>query len=148
MPIAVVDPQKYERYELKSLPDGYVMLRPLTYGMKLERRTKASRMTMRDEGPQDHKPKGGGSPVVSLETYEDWTVEFDFANCIGDHNLEITEGQKVDFSSRIGWKFLDPRIGSEIEMLIYNLNEGEGEETVEDFTKRLSSSSPDPTPAP
>lgn len=138
MPIAAVDPQKYERHELTSLEGAYVMLRPLPYGKKVERRAKSSKMSMRQDGPQDRQPKGGNAPVLELQQLEDWTTQFDFAYCIGEHNLQNLDGSPINFSTTLGWAMLDPRVGSEIEEILFKLNEGEDQETLEDFTKRAT----------
>lgn len=153
MPIVTIDPGNYERFELKSAPanpsdpndeNGYVMLRPLPYGMKLSRRSKATKMMMRSQ-PQ---ARGGGKStqqaenVFEVESMDEWAVAFDFQYCIGDHNLQDSKGNKIDFATNTHMKIkmLDPRVGTEIEMLIDNLNNAEDEESLEDFLKRSSTS--------
>lgn len=164
MPIVTVDPTHYDRFELKSAPadpndpndePGYVMLRPLPFGMKLSRSDKALRMSMQ-RGPQDRKSKGD-EPRIDLETANEWTTHFDFAYCIGDHNLTDNRKVKVDFTKPMSVKLLDPKVGSEIESLIDKLNEDEDTESAEDLVRRsigsyeVESTTLDtggPTPAP
>ncbi len=145
MPVATVNPNEYQRFDLKTAPpDGYVMLRPLPYGMKLTRRDKAAKMVMHSQAPQ----RGRGRMAVSeasvkteLETANEWATHYDFAYCIGEHNLTDANGQLLDFASTMTLKLLDPRVGSEIEELLFALNEEEDAETLEDFLKRRDESS-------
>jgi len=48
MPAAVVDLNSTEKFELKSLPEGFVVLRKMTYGQKLVRQQNAQVMTKFD----------------------------------------------------------------------------------------------------
>jgi hypothetical protein len=146
MPKVTIDPETYVRVDLKNAPggegeeDGYVMLRPLPYGMKLTRRDKATRMKMMAE-----MPKGGRGVVenqhIELETYSEWATAFDFAYCIGEHNLQTADGSLIDFTNAMSLKMLDPKVGSEIELAINRLNEDEDEELLEDFLQRSTTSS-------
>lgn len=151
MPKVTLDPNQVERFELKSAladpndpndENGWVKLRPLPYGMKLSRRSKATRMMMRQSGP----PKKGQrqqdqEQVVELESMDEWAVAHDFAYCLVDHNLLDAAGNKLDFSNPMTFKLLDPKVGSEIERLIDELNNEEGEESFEDFLARSTISS-------
>lgn len=147
MPIATIDPEKYERYELKTAKanperagdeDGYVMLRPLPFGMKLERRDKATKMSM-----EAQTGRGGtdATQKFELETLSKWSRAYDFKHCIGEHNLQSPDGNLLDFGNVMTLQLLDPKIGSELESLIDSLNEDESEESLEDFTKRVTSQS-------
>lgn len=149
MPVGTIDPNEYQRFELKSLPpDGFIMLRPLPYGMKLTRRDKAAKLVMRSEAPQRGargRMSGAGDGMnevkSELETANEWSTLFDFRYCIGDHNITDVNGEKLDFSNAMTLKTLHPRLGSEIEELIYALNEDEDEESLQDFLKRRDASS-------
>lgn len=149
MPVVTVDPSDFERFDLKSAPadpkvagdePGYVMLRPLPYGMKLTRADKALKMSMRQE-PMDHQPKGGSPQTIDLQTAQEWTTHFDFAYCIGSHNLTDKNGALLDFTKPMALKMLNPKVGQEISTLIDSLNNDEDEETMEDFLKRATTSS-------
>lgn len=147
-PIVTVDPKEYERFELKSAPpDGFVMLRPLPYGMKLSRRSKATKMMMRSQPIQDRKAKGAQTQeqVFEVESMDEWAVAFDFAYCIGDHNLQNRDGSLIQFDKNTVMKIrlLDPKVGTEVEKLIDTLNNDEDEESLEDFLKRQDTSSSD-----
>lgn len=139
MPIGTVDPNKYDRFDLKTLPDGYVMLRPLPFGMKLERRDKATKMSM-------EAAAGRGSDSTQkfeLETLSKWSRAYDFKHCIGEHNITDVNDVQLDFGNPMTLQLLNPKLGSELESLIDKLNEDESEESLEDFTKRLTLSSPE-----
>lgn len=146
MPQVTVNPEEYQRFELASAPpDGYVMLRPLPYGMKLSRRSKATKMMMRSQAPVKGQKQVQTDQIFELESMDEWAVAHDFGYCIGDHNLEDSKGNKLDFANPMTLKLLDPRVGSEIERLIDDLNNEEGEESLEDFLARSTSSSEDVT---
>lgn len=143
MPVATVDPASTVHKELKTAPpDGFVDIRPLPFGMKLERRSKATRMMMRM--PTSKK----GEKVeqsYEVESMDEMTIGFDFSYCIVDHNLTDVNDNKLDFTNKMTLKLLDPRIGSEIERYIGELNEEEDEESLEDFMQRSTTSSEDET---
>lgn len=143
MPVATVDPTVTEHKELKTAPpDGFVDLRPLPFGMKLERRSKATRMMMR----MPNTPKGQKvEQSYEVESMDEMTIAYDFAYCIVDHNLTDVNGVKLDFTNKLTLKALDPRIGSEIERYITELNEDEDEESLEDFMRRSTMSSEEGT---
>jgi|SRR5580765_337043 len=133
MPDVTVDTGSYQRYDLKSAPpDGFVMLRPLPYGMKLTRRDKASKMKMQTEQGRGRKT----TSEIELETLNEWAVAHDFAYCIGEHNLTDKNDALLDFTNPMTLKTLNPKVGSEIEKYIDELNEDEDEESLEDFLKR------------
>lgn len=146
MPIATVDPATTVRVDLESCEGGYVELRPLPYGKKLERRDKQAKMFMRSRPTQQGKGRmaSNDDAVMEFETANEWAVQFDFAYCVVDHNLTDKNEQKLDFTNAMIFKTLDPRIGTEIEYAIADLNELEDEEDMEDFTKRSSASSANP----
>lgn len=143
MPVVTVDPSDFVRRDLKSAPDGFVMLRPLPYGMKLTRRDKATRMMMKAEAPKGGRGAAEKS-TIELETYSEWATLFDFAYCIGEHNLENSDGSLLDFTKPLTLKFLNPKVGSELEKYINELNEDEDEESMEDFHQRLATSLEEP----
>jgi len=155
MPVVTVDPNKYDKHPVKSAPadpniegdeDGYVMLRPLPYGMKLKIRDQSTKMFMRASQPKRQK----GKLTQAATKEEDAVLEFEstteasnfltFAYCIGDHNLLDSAHNKVDFTSPMAFKQLDPIVGSELEVMIDDLNRGEDEESFEDFLKRSTDS--------
>jgi hypothetical protein len=152
MPVVTVDPNDYQRYDLKSAPadpddptdeQGYVMLRPLPYGMKLTMRDKSIKQRMMLAQPkrgQQQTQEGEATPV-ELETASEWSSHFEMSYCIGDHNLTDRNKRKIDFTNPMSLKLLNPKVGSEIEKLLFDLNQDEDEESIEDFLKRSSTSS-------
>jgi hypothetical protein len=141
MPVVTVDPGDYDRFPLTSAPadpndpndeDGYIMARPLPYGMKLKRRDRSSKMTMR-----------GDKKDASLElgSFIEGNVKFDFGYCIGEHNLKDKNGNLVDFTQPTAFALLDPRVGDEIESILNKINGDEDEEDASDFQRQSSSSS-------
>lgn len=132
MPKATVS-QDHVRQDLKTLPGGFVVLRQLPYHEMLVRRDGAMKMSMEggDSASKDSK--------IDISMLQTWTREYEFKNCIVEHNLEDNEGQLLDFNSPMALRILDPRIGTEIETYIDALN-SPTEEELELFTKLATSS--------
>lgn len=143
MPRATVNTEAI-RYDLKTCPDGFVMLRALPYGKMLERREKASRMTM----DQEVRRGRGSSQRIDFSMMQRWTRQFEFENCIVDHNLENDTGQKLNFSMAGTLEIMDPKIGAEIEKLIDELNQDEEVEDLDDFPLPSTPSSESETTSP
>lgn len=153
MPVVTVDPNDYQRFDLKSAPadpddptdeQGYVMLRPLPYGMKLTMRDKSIKQRMMLAQPkrgQSQAQREAESTPVELETASEWSTHYEMSYCIGDHNLTDRNKRKIDFTNPMSLKLLNPKVGSEIEKLLFELNRDEDEESLEDFLKRSSISS-------
>jgi hypothetical protein len=116
------------------------MVRPLPYGMKLSRRDKATKMSMEVAARKRSRGEETGQKL-DLEQLNEASVQFDFSYCIGDHNLLDAAGNKLDFANPMTIKLLDPKVGSEIESILSDLNEDMDEESLEDFIKRSTSSS-------
>jgi hypothetical protein len=149
MPIATIDPNSTERFYLKSLPPedgdnpdsgGWVDLRPLPYGMKLTQRDKSVRQIMEVKAPKRGQ-KPDDTIKSEMETASEWSNFFEMSYCIVDHNLTDAQGVKLDFTNKLVFKQLNPKVGSEIEQLLFDLNREEGEETLEDFLSRSTTSS-------
>lgn len=136
MPRATVS-QEVVHKDLKTLEGGFVDLKQLSYDQILERRDKAMKMSM------EQKPnrKKDDTAKIDFESAMQWDRFFAFSNCIVDHNLEDDAGKPLDFSNSMTLRILDPKVGSEIEKYIEEMNEDEDEESMEDFMKRHSSSS-------
>lgn len=146
----VVEPQRYDL--TKSLPatngneGGFIMARPLPFGMKLERRDKSLKMSMEQKStPRGKNRRRTQEDVqkIDLETYNSWAFAFDAAYCITDHNLTDVNDVPLDFTNPMTLKILDPKIGQEIEEILAELNGDEDEDELADFTKSHTSLSPD-----
>lgn len=114
MPRAVVT-NDVVRKELKTLPEGYVELRPMTYGQAVHRRSmlKLSFTTSKGKGSDFRGEMAAANKEIT---------QFEFATCVIDHNLEDENGNKLNFSSPVDFAKLDPRVGQEIEKYISDLN--------------------------
>lgn len=144
MPIVTVNPGEYTKVDLKTAPpDGFVEIRPLPYGMKLTRRSKSTKMMMRAQQPTRGKKAENPENVFELDNQDEWAVAFDFAYCIGTHNLQNADGTLIDFTNPMSLKALDPKVGSEIERAIDSLNNDDDEESLEDFLRQSGTSSED-----
>lgn len=115
MPKAVVDISLTERYELESCPEGYVVLRRMTYGEKLQRQDMALDMAISGDNRQNTEMKLTGTQTK--------VTHFEFSRLITEHNLEDAEGRQLDFKKLDTVQRLDPRIGQEIADLIESMNE-------------------------
>lgn len=114
MPKAIVNFNETHRFELKSLPEGFVVLRRLSYGQKLQRTQMAMEMQMKQQG----KEAEGSFSIATTKV-----AQFDFKNCIVEHNLEADdEGTLLDFKNPVDIDRLHPAVGEEIADLIDNLN--------------------------
>jgi hypothetical protein len=123
MPKATVDTSVTERFELKTLPEGFVELRRMSYGEFLKRRDMISKVSYEGQG-RDTK--------ATMEFAQEVVTRYEFQTCIVDHNLEDDNGKNIDFRSKQAFAVLAPTIGEEIAELIDKLN-GFNEEADEDL---------------
>jgi TRAP-type mannitol/chloroaromatic compound transport system substrate-binding protein len=122
MPRATADTTTTVRKDLKTCPGGYVELRRMTYGQMLERRSMAANLKM----PMNGNRKQDREAVMKLM---DATVTlYEFSHCVVDHNLEDENGVKLQLNSQRDIQRLDPKIGSEIDAYISELNNFEQED--------------------
>lgn len=131
MPIAVaVDTP--QRFELKTLPAnpelegpageaGFVLLKRLSHGDKMTRRSYTSKMTVKSQ-------RGRKDVETELEAFNERVELFDFANCVVDHNLTDEKGNKLDFRREGDVRRLDGRVAEEIQSLLDKLNNFEEDE--------------------
>lgn len=136
MPKATISTEN-ERKQLKSCPGGFVELRQLSWAEMMKRRDIASRMYA------DVSTKQGTATPETIRQYMEVVnvaiMEFEFKNCIVDHNLEDDDGNLLDFSNPMSLQILNPKIGSEIDRYIEELNQ-EDESSVVPLEKQLTSS--------
>lgn len=119
MPRATANISDTKRFELKSCPEGYVVLRRLTYGQFLERQENAMDITMK---------RGEGKEAQSLlEMAQTRTAVYEFKMCIVEHNLTDDNDNPLDFKQAFTIQMLDPRIGQEIGVYINEMNQFEEE---------------------
>lgn len=103
-------PRDSQRHDLKSLPEGFVELKPLTYGQYLHRRDMAMDMTLKNPDVK--------TTEMALSMANEAVTQYEYENCIVDHNLEDETGRKLNFSIKQDFTNLDPKVGEEISSLI------------------------------
>jgi len=113
MPRAVVDMGKTDKFDLKSCPGGFVVLRRMSYGEKLQRQTMSTEASLRGEGRNQQ---------MSLHMMNHRVTVFEFSHCIVEHNLEDENGQQLKFGDEQDVFRLDPRVGDEIAGHIDDMN--------------------------
>jgi hypothetical protein len=115
-----------KRYDLESVPDGYVVIRKMTYGESLKVQGMSMRMHMQSQEIQrarkEAKDKGLDEPQIELTVDVDSVTAFMFSRCIIEHNLEDENGKKLNFRDRQDFTRLDTEVGSEIEEFIQEMN--------------------------
>jgi hypothetical protein len=139
MPLAVaVTHDNGEKFDLKSVKDGFVVLKRLSYGQKMSRRSLLSKAKMQTGGSgnrAERRAKANQGFMAELELMNDKVTFFEFANCIIDHNLEyltdpddLSSVAKLDFTNPEHVKMLAGNVGEEIDELINDLNNFEEDE--------------------
>lgn len=119
MPKAVVTTTN-ERRELKTLPEGFVELRQMTYGQIVQRR---SMIKLSFTSSKQNKDFRGEMAAANQEV-----TMFEFKHAIVDHNLEDENGNKLNLGVATDFAKLDPRVGQEIEKYISEMNNFEDDD--------------------
>lgn len=110
MPRATVS-RNNERFELKSCPEGFVVIRRMTYGEKLNRQD--DMMNMRSS--TDDK-------MMQIQLMNKKVALQDFSNLVVEHNLTDDDDRLLNFKNAQDVLQLDPRVGDEIGQLMDQLN--------------------------
>lgn len=133
MPVATRK-QETIKHDLKTCEGGWVELRQLSYDEMLERRDGATQILM------ERGVRNDTAPQMAIKIANKWSNQFTFPRCITDHNLTDDNNVQLNFSKpQEVFRYLDPKVGAEIERLIDELNQ-EADEN-EDFTTVSNSSS-------
>lgn len=119
MPVAVRSTDT-EKFDLKTLPGAFVVLRKMSYGQILERRS-LTKLTFASQG----RSKNVEGEIAMADRKVNL---FEYRNCVVEHNLERIEGQLLDLKNPVDVESLDPQVGQEIEKLIEDMNNFEGDE--------------------
>lgn len=151
MPDATISTET-ERFELESLSGGFVELKPLPYGGVLTRRESAMKMSMEQTGNRaarrgrgHAKDADSNSGKIDVELLQRWARAYEFRHCIVDHNLTDKNDKKLDFSNAMTLDILNPKVGTEIERLLDEINGEESEEDLENFISSATNSSEAPS---
>lgn len=132
------------RKDLNTVEGGYVELRRLPYDEILKRREMATRLSMEgggDSRSRRTRQEREEANKIDIELAQVATREYEFKNCIVDHNLTV-DGNAVDFSQpKLAFKQVHPKVLQEIELLLAELNEETDEDELRDFTNAAKHSS-------
>lgn len=114
MPQATTSGTETEKHDLKTLIGGYVVIRRMTYGEYLKRQQMTSNMKISSSQQDDY--------AGVMELINKQAIQYEFANCITDHNLEDESGNKLDFRKEGDVDRLASKIGNEVNSLINKIN--------------------------
>lgn len=125
MPRATVS-QDPERFPLRTAPpDGYVVLKKMSWGEWLTRRDMGMHMAMEAGGRKD-------SRKIDIDIIQANVTRYEFQKCVVEHNLEDEQGTVLNLGSERDFVRLDPRVANEIEGLIKSLHEWDEEANEEE----------------
>lgn len=113
MPKATANINQTKRFDLKSCPGGYVVVRRLSYGLKLQRQELSMSMQMAGE-------KNNASMNMNVRVSS--VAEFDFKHCLVEHNLTDDNDQPLNLQRPEYVGMLDGAVGEEIGMYIDQVN--------------------------
>jgi hypothetical protein len=99
-----------KRYDLKTLPEGYVVVRRMTYGEELQRTEMATKFTLGGAGASLDKDSFSGALDINTTAVALW----DFANLIVDHNITDENENNLNFKNPNDVKRLSSVVGKEI----------------------------------
>jgi hypothetical protein len=112
-----------ERRDLETVEGGWVEIRRLSFGEKLQKDQEAMKMRF----ATDTGDKGDGKRALDAEVamINEMVTLVEFSRCVLDHNLENENGIKLNFQKHEDVRSLDPRVGQEINDLLAELNDFE-----------------------
>jgi hypothetical protein len=121
MPRATVNLNDTRRFDLKSLPGGFIILRKMSYGQILHRQEMAMKMSAQAS-------KGADSMKMEMENAHQAVAVFEMMTCIVEHNLTgDDENVLLDFRIGATTTLLDPQVGQEIGLYIDEMNQLRGD---------------------
>lgn len=114
-----------ERFDLKSCPpDGYVVVRRMTYGEKLKRQSMMTKFKM------EMGRKNSDTSVMDVDLDQEKVSIWEFQNLIVEHNLTDENEKPLNFKNMADIARLGPVVGEEIQKRIDELNSFEEDEEV------------------
>lgn len=120
MPVATIRVEDTDKFPLKSCEGGYVVLRRMTYGQSLERRTMMKLSFTTKKGQKNLE----GELAMANRRVQ----MYEFQKCIVDHNLTDANDRPLNLTDPVVLDTLDPRVGQEIEQLISDMNNFDDDE--------------------
>ena len=121
MPIAVITDDISDKISLKTLPpDGYVVVRRMSYGESLARESKPTRLLI-----ESSDGKGKTTPQAEVDIQTEALALWDFANLVVEHNCEDRDGRPLNFKNISDVKKLAGPVGREIGKIIDDFNDVE-----------------------
>lgn len=127
MPVVEQDNEP-QRFDLQTAPpDGFVVVRPLSYEEMLKRRDSSARTVMRSDGDGRKAPR-----EATIEQLQEATRHYEFAHQIIEHNLLDKSNNLINFRDPKSFRKLPYKVASEIEQILDDLNE---EPDLEGFKK-------------
>jgi hypothetical protein len=113
MPRATVKTEA-EHFDLKTLEEGFVELKRMSYGAWLTRQELMVEQQMTGSTKE--------TAQVSAKMMQRRVAEHEFRNCLVAHNLEDEHGNPLDVNSASFLDVLDPKVGQEIGTYIDELH--------------------------
>ena len=106
-----------ERFDLKTLPEGFVVIRRMTFGEKLERTDQMMKIHGSTVDKDNPFEMSMSTKRIALK---------DFGALIVEHNLTDENDRMLNFKDAKDVVRLDPKVGDEITELIDSINSYEG----------------------
>jgi hypothetical protein len=106
---------KSKRYDLKSCPDGYVVVKRMTHGQKLFRQDLSSKIKI----DTSRKAKGSNAEIDMMRTT---ITHWEFQNLIDEHNLTDATERPLNFRFIPDINMLDGMVAEEISTYIDEMN--------------------------
>lgn len=136
MPVAGGRKLESFRRDLKSCPGGYVVLRRMSYGEQMLRKSKLGKTTVTSEGGGKRNRPGSDKFTAEMQMMNEEVTFLEFAKSIVEHNLTLlrnpedpTSEYPIDFTNPEHVRQLDRPVGEEIDDLITELNDYETDDT-------------------
>lgn len=137
MPIATGVGNATKRVDLQSCPGGFVVIRRMTYGEKMVRKSFLSKVKIGSEtgNRAERRSKSAQAFSAELDMMNEKVTEFEFNVSIVQHNLTYLVDENdpnsetpLDFKNPQHIKMLDGNIGEEIDEAITEFNDFENDE--------------------
>lgn len=114
-----------ERFDLKSCPpDGYVVIRRMTYGEKLKRQSMMTKFKM------EMGRNKSDAMNMDVDLDQEKVSMWEFANLIVEHNLTDVDEKPLNFKNMADIARLGPVVGEEIQKRIDEVNSFEEDDEV------------------